>query len=279
MTSKIEEQKKLADELWYWYLTGEHKVGFPKNYERSKSFNRKVAGVLPGDLRCFECNLPLSGSGVNIIGPLGLRASRFSPQLCNWCEASIRKVEGGAEIELTMLFADIRGSTSLAESIGMKEFIQVIQRFYKVATDIILHDRGMVNRLMGDQVIGLFVPRFSGRNHAQAAIDTAKDLLQATGHQDRNGPWVPMGVGIHTGPAYVGTVGHGDSVNEIAVLGSAANLAAHLSSSARQGEVLISQAALDRAENSGEGMESRELALKGVSQSITVHVMRVEPEI
>jgi class 3 adenylate cyclase len=80
-------------------------------------------------------------------------------------------------------------------------------------------------------------------------------------------------VGVHTGPAYVGTAGPGASVNEIAVLGSAANLAARLSSSAGQGEVLISQAALDRADQNGEGMESRELEVKGVSESITVHVM------
>ena len=233
---------------------------------------------MPGNPRCFECNLPLSGSGANIISPLGLRASRFSPQLCSWCEASIRKMEGGAEIELTMLFADVRGSTNLAETIGINEFTQMIQRFYKVSTVIILQDRGMVNRLMGDQVIGLFVPRFSGRNHAQAAIEAAKDLLLATGHQDRNGPWASVGVGIHTGPAYVGTVGHGDSVNEIAVLGSAANLTARLSSSARQGEVFVSQAALDCADHSGGGMESQELALKGISESVPVHIFRIEPQ-
>ena len=279
MSSKTEQQKKLADELWYWYLTGDHKHGFPKNYERLKSFNRKLYGILPGDPRCFECNLPLSGSGARIISPLGLRASRFSPQLCGWCESSIRKMEGGAEIELTMLFADARGSTRLAETIGINEFTQMIQRFYKVATDIILQDRGMVNRLMGDQVIGLFVPRFSGSNHAQAAIDAAKDLLLATGHQDEQGPWAPVGVGIHTGPAYVGTVGHGEGVNEIAVLGSAANLAARLSSEAKQGEVLISQDAMVCAKHSGESMQRQELALKGISESVPVQGMRIGPHL
>jgi len=279
MPSKAEQQKMLADELWYWYLTGEHKHGFPKNYERLKYFNRSIYGILPGDPRCFECNLPLSGSGARIISPLGLRASIFSPQLCGWCESSIRKMEGGAEIELTMLFADVRGSTSLAEAIGINEFTQMIQRFYKVATDVILKDKGMVNRLMGDQVIGLFVPRFSGSNHAEAAIDAAKDLLLATGHQDDQGPWAPVGVGIHTGPAYVGTVGHGEGVNEIAVLGSAANLSARLSSEAKQGEVLISQDALVCAKHSGEGMQRQELALKGISDSIQVYGLRIEPEL
>jgi adenylate cyclase len=279
MSSKTEQRKKLADELWYWYLTGEQKNGFPKNYERLKLFNRKFYGILPGDPRCFECNLPLSGSGARFVGPLGLQASRFSPQLCGWCESSIRKMEGGAEIELTMLFADVRGSTSLAEKIGINDFTQMIKRFYKVATDIILQDGGMVNRLMGDQVIGLFVPRFSGSNHAMAAIDTAKDLLMATGHQDEQGPWAPVGVGIHTGPAYVGTVGHGEGVNEIAVLGSAANLAARLSSEARQGEVLISQDAMLCANHSGEGLQHHELDLKGISGSVAVQGLRIEPHL
>jgi adenylate cyclase len=275
MSSKSEEDKKVADELWYWYLTGEHKHGFPKSYVRWKDFGRRVYGILPGETRCFECNLPLTGSGAAIMSPLGLKGSTFSPELCAWCESSIRKNEGGAEVKITMLFADMRGSTSMAESSGINEFKDIIQRFYKVATDIILQNGGMVNRLMGDQVIGLFVPRFSGQNHAHAAIETAQDLLQATGHQDEVGPWAPVGVGIHTGPAYVGTVGHGESVNEIAVLGSAANLAARLSSAAGQGEVMISQQAMDCAGEAGEEMERDELALKGISRSVPVHVLRV----
>ena len=275
MASKSEEQKLLADELWYWYLTGEHKHGFPKNYQRMKDINRMVFGILPGETRCFECNLPLTGSGAAIMGSLGLKGSRFSPELCAWCESSIRKEEGGAEVEITILFADVRGSTSLAETSGMSEFTDMIQRFYKVSTDVILEDGGMVNRLMGDQVIGLFVPRFSGQNHALAAIGAAQDLLRATGHVDEDGPWAPVGVGIHTGPAYVGTVGHGESVNEIAVLGSAANLAARLSSAAGQGELLISKEAMDCAGQDGEGMERDELALKGIAKSVPVHVMRI----
>ena len=63
MASKSEEDKQLADELWYWYLTGEHKHGFPKSYVRMKNFGRLVYGILPGDTRCFECNLPLNGTG------------------------------------------------------------------------------------------------------------------------------------------------------------------------------------------------------------------------
>jgi class 3 adenylate cyclase len=75
----------------------------------------------------------------------------------------------------------------------------------------------------------------------------------------------------------VGTVGHGEGVNEIAVLGSAANLAARLSSEAKQGEVLISKDALVCANHSGEGMQRQELALKGISESVPVFNLRIEP--
>lgn len=274
MDPKKERQKHLADELWYWYLTGEHKHGFPKNYERLKSVNRAIYGILPGDPRCFECNLPLSGAGASMVSPLGMRPSQFSPQLCGWCESSIRKMEGGAEVELTMLFADVRGSTSLAESRGISEFTALIQRFYKVATQIILDNFGMVNRLMGDQVIGLFVPRFSGEKHAQSAVLAAKKLLVSTGHLEEGDPWAPVGIGIHSGPAYVGTVGSGESVNEIAVLGNDANLTARLSSEASQGEVLISQEAMERIEQTESGLEILNLNLKGISSPVSAWVMK-----
>ena len=74
MISKSEEGKQLADELWYWYLTGEHKHDFPNNYERMRSVNRKVDSILPCDPRCFECNLTLSGIGPKLSA---FRLTRF----------------------------------------------------------------------------------------------------------------------------------------------------------------------------------------------------------
>lgn len=98
--------------------------------------------------------------------------------------------------------------------------------------------------------------------------------MKATGHEDPNGPWAPVGVGVHTGRAYVGAVGTKDGVNEIAVLGNAANLAARLSSSAAKGEVLISDEAA-AAEWMDEGAEKRELQLKGISKPVQVRVAKV----
>ena len=84
-----------------------------------------------------------------------------------------------------------------------------------------------------------------------------------------------MGAGIHTGTAYVGAVGAGDGVTEIAVLGSAANMCARLCSKAAAGEILISEDSLKSGNLDVEGLESLALELKGVAQPMKVRVMKV----
>jgi adenylate cyclase len=189
----------------------------------------------------------------------------------------ILKSEGGVEVELSLLFADIRGSTDLAEETPPAEYTKFIQRFYRAGSGVLIERNALVNRLAGDQVIGLFVPRFAGPKHAKVAIQAAIDILKATGHADPDGPWAPVGVGVHTGRAYVGAVGAKDGANEIAVLGNAANLTARLSSSAAKGEVLISDEAASAAEWTDEVAEKRRLQLKGISKPVSARVVHVGP--
>ena len=128
---------------------------------------------------------------------------------------------------------------------------------------------------MGDQVIGLFAPRFAGSDHANVAIRVALEILRATGHSDSQGPWIPVGIGIHTGLAYVGAVGTKNGVNEITVLGSAPNLAARLSSHAADGEILVSEAAASSAGLVLENTERRVLELKGIDNPVDTCVLRL----
>jgi adenylate cyclase len=140
---------------------------------------------------------------------------------------------------------------------------------------VLIEHNAMVNRLVGDQVIALLVPRFAGKDHAKVVLHAAQELLRVTGHEDPDGPWIPVGAGIHTGLAYVGAVGSASGVNEIAVLGSAANLCARLSSKAAAGEILISEDSVKSGNLDVSDLESRSLELKGVSQRVLVRVMKV----
>jgi adenylate cyclase len=263
------------DDLWYWYLTGEKRATFPEAYERVFDSYRRVYKLFPGDPRCFECDIPLGGLSSYLLRPWGSRPSSFSPKFCSHCEGFARSREAGAEVELSLLFADVRDSTVLAEKIGTYEFKELIKHFYKASSGVLIEHNAMVNRLMGDQVIALFVPRFAGKDHAKVAIQAARELLHVTGHDDPDGPWVSVGIEVHTGRAFVGVVGSKSGVNEIAVLGSAANLAARLSSQAADGEVLISDDTVRSAGFNTSGLESRTLSLKGISTPVVTSVIQL----
>ena len=270
--------KRFYNETWYYYLTGEWHTDVPNEVKRWQAMvdnQRRLYSRLPSDPHCHECGIPLAGFGGKALRFMGSAPSSFSPKLCSACEKSARQYEVGAEVELSMIFADVRDSTPLAEALGPSGFKEIIGRFYKETSKVLIERNAMVNRLMGDQVIALFVPRFVGKNHAEVALEAAKDLLRVTGHGSENEPWVPVGAGIHTGSAYVGAVGAADGVSEIAVLGSAANMCARLSSKAAAGEILISEDSIKSGNLDVNGLESRSLELKGVSQPVSVRVVKV----
>src|SRR5258705_10070605 len=85
--------------------------------------------------------------------------------------------------------------------------------------------RALLEKLIGDEVAGFFVPGFAGADHARVAVEAGEEILRATGHGEAGGPWVPVGVGVHTGLAYVGAGGAGGGVPDITVLGDAVNTA------------------------------------------------------
>jgi adenylate cyclase len=204
----------------------------------------------------------------------GKRPSNLNPQLCNVCEVFARKYQGGAEIELSLLFADIRGSTTLAERMGPKEFHNLINRFYTTATHILVQSDALIDKIMGDQVAGMYVPGFAGQDHAQRAVSAAKEIMGATGHGSPDGPWIPLGAGVHTGTAFVGSVGSEEGTTDITVLGDAANTAARLSTVAGVGQILISESASESARITTSELEKRSLNLKGKSEAVSVYILK-----
>jgi adenylate cyclase len=232
-------------------------------------------GLLPSDPRCKLCAAPFKGWGGFLMRRIGRDQSKYNPRFCIPCE----KFEhpGGAEIVLTMLFADVRGSTTLAEQMSAREFSHLINRFYTVATHVLIQTDALVDRLMGDEAIGLYIPGFAGSEHPRKAVEAAQELLRLTGHNTAKGPWLPVGVGVHTGPAYVGVVGGENSPMDFTALGDNVNITARLASEAGPGEILISNAAYSAAHLNLGDMERRQMELKGKSEPIDVHVLRVAP--
>ena len=161
-----------------------------------------------------------------------------NPKYCAGCFGLLRAQHGGAEVECSLLFADVRGSTALAEKMTPRDFNHLMGRFYDTAFAILIDHEAFVDKFVGDEVIGIFVPAMAGTGHPARAVEAATTLLRATGHGDPAGPWVPVGIGVNTGTAYVGSIGEGPDT-ELTAMGDLVNTTARLSSVAAAGEVLV----------------------------------------
>ena len=172
-----------------------------------------------------------------------------------------------------MLFADVRGSTAIAERLAPTEFSRLMSRFYGAAAGVIDEWDGIVDKFVGDSVVALFIPGFAGRDHAKDAIAAARALLEQTGND--GAPWIPVGVGVHTGTAFVGSVGEGDA-RDFTALGDTPNTAARLTGLAEGGEILISVESALAAGLETAGLERRALELRGKDEKVDAWVAKAK---
>jgi adenylate cyclase len=246
-----------VEEMWEQMLTG----SYPRLHRM-----RKMWGALPSPPRCKLCNAPFRGPGGVLMRAIRYGPSPLNRRLCKWCARAVHKHPGGAEVEISLLFADVRGSTAIAERMLPEEFSRLMSRFYGAAADVIDERDGIVDKFVGDSAVALFIPGFAGRDHAANAIAAARGLLERTGN-DGPEPWIPVGAGVHTGRSFVGTVGEGDA-RDFTALGDTVNTAARLTGLAGAGEILISVEAAASCGLETAGLERRTLELRGRDQSV-----------
>jgi adenylate cyclase len=256
--------EKSQEEKWRAVLMGEAR-GHICWTPWMRRFNRSI----PSDPRCKLCDTPFGRPG-GVMRFIGFGPSRLNRRICSGCIHALEKRPGGAEIELSMLFADVRGSTGLAEGIPPEEFSRLMARFYGTAATVVDRRNGIVDKYVGDQVMALFIPAFAGGDHASDAVEAARELLRETGHGEGE-PWVPLGVGVHTGVAYVGSVGEGDAF-DFTALGDSVNTAARLAAAAATGEILVSSSAAKASELDTAELETRTLTLRGRAESVQAWV-------
>jgi adenylate cyclase len=235
---------------------------------------RRFWRMLPGGARCKICTSPFGAPFGPVLRLVGKGRWPGNPRYCGGCFREIYAHRGGAEVECTMFFADVRGSTGLAETMRPAEFRALLDRFYQTAADILVAHEAVVDKFVGDEVVAIFVPAMTGGAHARRAIDAGFALLRATGNgADR--AWVPIGIGVNTGTAYVGTVGTADHV-EFTALGDAVNVTARLASAAGPGEMLVTESAARSAGWAPADPERRALDLRGKTEQTAVLVVRAD---
>jgi adenylate cyclase len=235
---------------------------------------RAVFSAIPSDPRCMFCHSPFKGPGGRVMSMVGRGQSREHPRVCNACLKQGQDHPGGTHVDVATMFADMRGSTPTAERLGDRAFTELINRFFQTSSKTLIDAGALLGRLAGDEAIGYFVPGIAGPEYAKAALNSAVELLRATGHTDEDGPWIPLGVGVHAGNAFVGMLGQRGGSMELTALGDDINLGARLADAAAVGEILASIQLVQEVGLDTDGLEHRHLDLKGKSEPFEVVVVK-----
>ena len=236
---------------------------------------RRVFRRIPSPPRCKLCAAPFAGLGGLVLRPAGYRRSPGNPALCTRCINELRKRQmTGVEIPITLLFTDIRGSTAMGERMRPADFHRFLDRFYRLASDSIVAHDGIVDKVVGDEVVGLFFGGISGPHHAAVAVAAAVDVAERAAQPTTTGSAsIPVGTAVHTGVAFVGATGLGTIVDDFTALGDAVNITARLASAAGAGEVIVSVAAAEAAGMATDQLERRTVEIRGRTEPIKVIVL------
>jgi adenylate cyclase len=226
---------------------------------RCRWLNRR----LPADPRCRFCLVPFGGVG----RLLRIRPSRKNPNFCMGCFEMAPL--GGRDTEVGVLFADIRGFTSWCERQAPDAIERALNAFYGVSTAVLAEHDAIIDKLVGDEVMGLFLTAFPSleAKACEVMVRSAEEILWRLRLAD---PVLPVGIGLNFGLARVGNVG-GGPVKDFTAVGDVVNTAARLQSHANPGEIVMSDAVYAQVREHYSRAAPITLALKGKSTAVRAY--------
>jgi adenylate cyclase len=239
---------------WQAVLRGEHGLAFPHRA------GRRLFALMPSPWRCKFCNAPFRGPCAGTMKRVGYSPSRKNPQICARCIE--RAPEGGAIVPLTILFADVRGYTTLCEQLTAAELQDMLHRFYQTASAALLAEEGLLGQIAGDEVMGLFVPGLAGSAYRRKAVEAARSLVRVVRYTDASTGCLQVGIGVASGEEFVGNVG-GGGYKDFTAVGDVTNTAARLTSIARDGQICVDAETYDAVARAYPDAHQEQVMLKG----------------
>jgi len=157
----------------------------------------------------------------------------LSPELVSEIMKDPDKLKlGGEKREITVLFSDIRGFTSLSERLSPEELVSILNEYLSPMTNIVINEKGLLDKYIGDAIMAIFNAPISLPDHAKRACSAALQMVKRL--EELNGKWkakqypqLAIGIGINTGDAVVGNMGAEIKFNYTAI-GDNVNLASRL---------------------------------------------------
>jgi len=209
----------------------------------------------------------------------GIRPSRMNPNTCTICELMFTKVMKARKITIdaTILFADLRGYTSLSQSQSSEAVSGLLDAFYDECARAIWEHDGLLNKTIGDAVMAIFNFPIRQGDHPRQAVLTAQDIHRRwNARRETLGAELGLaraelgvGVGIHCGELSFGEFGR--SHRDLTAIGTVVNLASRAQSAAAAGEILVTQAVYERARSELAGSRPQQRELKGFEEPTTLY--------
>jgi adenylate cyclase len=186
-------------------------------------------------------------------------------------------VLGGRDQTVSVLFSDVRGFTTIAEAIGARETVTMLNEYFTEMVDVIFENGGILDKYIGDAIMALFGAPFAGPTDADNALDSANQMLRCLADLNaRRGlsskPPLKVGLGISTGDVIVGNIGSSKRM-EYTVIGDNVNLASRLEGANKfyGTSILISEFTRERLTRPSLTREIDLIRVKGKDDPIAVH--------
>jgi adenylate cyclase len=245
---------------------------------------QRLIGWLPSPPRCNVCHVPFDGFGGRLMRLRGCHPSDRNTRYCNRCDRVIRQKPGATDVTLSMVFADVRGSTTLAaqaEHDGLRaDYVRRLRHFETAVKSVLEQTNGFIIDVVGDEVVAVYPPGLCGRRHAEFALNAARALTRLAAASERAGGTIlPFGVGVHTGEVFLGnrfTMDEEvpeDQLSRVRIIGEHVNLAARLSAAAQTSEALVSDDTIAALVAAPPKLERRRIPIRGLSDLLSVHVV------
>ncbi|MBR1195997.1 adenylate/guanylate cyclase domain-containing protein [Bradyrhizobium sp. AUGA SZCCT0240] len=209
----------------------------------------------------------------------GVRPSRMNPNTCTICELMFTKVMRARKITIdaTVMFADLRGYTSLSESKSPEAVSGLLDAFYDECAGAIWAHEGLLNKTIGDAVMAVFNFPLRRDDHVRNALLAARDI-QNNWRERRDGLAAALGlnagdlgigIGIHAGELSFGEFGR--SHRDLTAIGTVVNTASRAQSVAEADQILVTQEVYQRARPDLKDSHSKTFQLKGFDAPIELY--------
>jgi adenylate cyclase len=201
----------------------------------------------------------------------------LSPEVVEMVVANPDIRLGGANQEVTVMFADIRGFTTMSETMEPGRVVEILNEYFTRVTDVIFDNGGTLDKYIGDAVMAVFGAPISKGNDAAAAVNSAMQIQRLLIELNRDAaarewPELRVGIGINTGNAIAGNIGSPRRL-DYTVVGDAVNTAQRLMANAAGGQILISESTAKKLGKTGKTIDLErlpELKVKGRSEAVPV---------